>query len=409
MRRRGGMQLLASGTLAAQVITVAATPLLTRLYTPAAFATLALVVTIANTLGVFAHGRLTVAIAASQSDDIAREAFINGQRLVWLICTVGGVGLATLHVVGVAPNQTFAIIFAGCVCGAGIATLDLHAFYRNNGKAYRISALTSVVRAVMTAFAQVVLFAFGPLGLATGTAIGIFFALGFSSIALKKMDFEFGTVKAWRSLKWLSAIYRDHKQYLFYSAPQALVAALGHNMPPIILAATTNPTFVGHYWLAFRLLVAPISVLGGSYRQVSIAAFKSGGSGSTRLLIRDSLALAGVMAIIAIGLIVLGPWAFSFVFGADWRETASIAAVLVIGYGADLAKVPAICLLQAQHQEKLLFQAELITATIKLSVLAITLNYFSPITSLTMFAASSAICAIVLMIVGLRRPHRGAT
>ena len=360
---------------------------------------LALVVSAANTLGVFAHGRLTVAIAASEGDESAGEIFATGLRLVWFVCLVSFIVFGLVHALGGAPKYTVGIIAAACLLGGVTATLDLHAFFRNAAKAYKVSAVASVIRAGSTVALQVLFSLAGAFGQIAGAVAGAMVSLWYSQIALRRIG------KARRyplSISWMAARLRQNKSYILFSAPQALANALGNNLPPVILSIASNPAFVGQYWLAYRLLIAPISILGGSYRQASISAFLPGRSRVLQTLLRDSAALAGIVVLIAVFLMAFGGAAFALAFGERWREAGLIASVLVMGYGADLAKVPAVCLLQARRMERLLLLTELMTVGAKLGALSLCLIKFSPLTSLIVFAVAGGLGALASMGLGLR-------
>lgn len=400
MSRLKGIGVLASGTVLAQLITVAATPVLTRLYTPEAFAVLALVVSTASMLAVFAHGRLTIAIAASDSEAEAQHIFATGRRLTWMVCIIAALILTALHLTGIARDHTLPVIVAGCLLGGILALLDLHAFFRNAAKAYRVSATANVVRAVASAVLQAVAALGGALGLVVGAMGGALAALGYSQWALFRGGRTPKVALPPPSLAWAKQTLATHRNYIVFSAPQALVSALGHNLPPIILAAATDPAFVGHYWLAYRLLIAPISILGGSYRQASLPVFRSGGPGALRLLLRDTAALSALVLIMGLSLAWIGADAFALAFGADWRGAGEIAGVLVIGYGADLAKVPAICMLQARKREKLLLAVETVVVAAKLIALALALRLLGPLPSLMVFTLTSAAGAGVFILIG---------
>ncbi len=408
MSRRKGIQLLAFGTLGAQLITISATPILTRLYDPATFSILALVVSISNTLGVVAHGRLTVAVAAASSREEAHRAFSDGQRLIIISSAVAAGLLLAAHYLGLAQDFRPEVVLLGTLAGAGVAALDLHAFYRNSSSAYKLSATTAVFRSVATVAFQISLYFLGGIGLATGVLLGVYAALLFSIWRIRK-QFNFSSFPrhARMSPAWLRETLVRHKHYLLFSAPQALMSAIGHNSPPIILALTTSPAFVGHYWLAFRLLVAPISILGGSYRQASIPSFRKAHDGGRHIVVRDTIFLAALVGCGGAALAIFGPTAFALVFGSQWRESGLIAGVLVIGYGADLIKVPAICFLQAQRREKVLLAAESATVVAKLSTLAASSLLLPPLPSLTIFACVSAGCALLLTVMTVVRSRLG--
>lgn len=400
MSRLKGIGVLASGTVIAQLITVAATPVLTRLYTPEAFAVLALVVSTASMLAVFAHGRLTIAIAASDSEEEAQHIFATGRRLTWMVCLVAALVLTGLHFAGVARDHTLPVIVAGCLLGGILALLDLHAFFRNAAKAYRVSATASVLRAIGTALLQMIAALAGALGLIVGAMGGALAALAYSQWALFRGGRAPTVALPRPDLAWAKRTLATHRNYIVFSAPQALVSAFGHNLPPIILAAATDPAFVGHYWLAYRLLIAPISILGGSYRQASLPVFRQDSARVMKLLLRDTATLSALVLIMGAGLYWLGADAFALAFGADWRGAGEIAGVLVIGYGADLAKVPAICLLQARKREKLLLAVETVVVLAKLAALALALRVLGPLPSLMVFTLTSAAGAGVFILTG---------
>lgn len=400
MSRMKGIGVLASGTVLAQVVTLAATPLLTRLYSPVSFATLALVVSTASMLAVFAHGRLTVAIATSGSEEEAQHLFATGKRLTWLVCGVAALLLLAAHAAGLARNHTVPIVLAGCLMGAVLALLDLHAFFRNAAKAYRISATANVVRAIATTLLQAAAALGGTLGLVFGAVGGALIGLAYSQWALFRSGRAASAPLSPISFGWLRETVQTHRNYIVFSAPQALVSALGHNLPPIILAATTDPVFVGHYWLAYRLLIAPISILGGSYRQASIPAFRNDAPRPLKTLVRDTAGLAFVVLLMGGALAWFGGEVFALAFGERWREAGDIAGVLVIGYGADLVKVPAICLLQARRRDKLLLSIETGIVLAKLAALAWALQALGPIPSLMIFTLTSAAGAAAFILTG---------
>ena len=408
MSRFRGISTLASGTILAQLITIVATPLLTRLYSPESFAALALVVSTANTLAVFAHGRLTVAIAASENEEVAQEIFVAGKRLVWITCGLSFILLVCANFLGIAKSHTISIALTACVLGGITATLDLYAFFRNASKAYRISAAASVIRAVSTVILQAMAAILGAVGQVVGAIGGAAVSMMYSRWAIYRHQVSIPKSPP-MTTKWMLEKILQHRNYVFYSAPQALVSALGHNLPPIIFAATASPNFVGHYWLAFRLLIAPITILGGSYRQASIPAFKVGARRILWVLIRDTGLLALMVAAMAGGLALSGGYAFALAFGERWREAGDIAGILVIGYGADLIKVPAVCLLQARRMEKLLLGVEIFSVIFKLTTLIVCLRYMDPFQSLGAFSVASALGALSLLVIGLILARRSTS
>jgi hypothetical protein len=116
---------LSLGTLAGRVLTVAALPLLTRLYSPEDFALLASYVAIVSTIAVAACLRLEIAIPLAKTDDDAKHL------LVLALLALAAVTLVALLVVLTWPQQLAAwtgqpaLLGYGWLIPTGIAALGL--------------------------------------------------------------------------------------------------------------------------------------------------------------------------------------------------------------------------------------------------------------------------------------------
>lgn len=324
---------LAGGTAVAQAIPVLASPVLTRLFTPAAFGELAIYLAIVAIGAVVVTGRYELAVLIPREDSEARDLLAAALAMAFAATLTLAVGLVALDILGAeraAALPGWALLVPlGMLLTAVTQSLG---YWENRRARYR-PLVTSRVTQSATMFG--VQGTGGALGAATGALVSGHLLGQVTAACVLARDAWRHDAAILRSASWL-ALRRAasaHRRFPAFIAPGHFANALSSQLPTILLAAYFGPAIAGLYALAERVLVLPSSLIGNSigdvYRQEAAEEYRRLGNCRAlylRTLRRLALIAAAPCAAVALG----GPWLFQFAFGQEWRASGEIAAMLAL-------------------------------------------------------------------------------
>jgi O-antigen/teichoic acid export membrane protein len=357
--------ILLGGNFIAQVVIMLALPILGRLYTPASFGQLALLMAVTSMVGAIVHGRyhMAIPVATVEGDE---PVLLVLSVLLSLVLTPLAVLVSLWFTGHVWPNVSLWVFITLCVTAAIMTALnDIFNYWRSYRRRFKTSAQTAVIRATLTASVQIVLAVFTPLGIVIGTLIGLAGSMVFVLFDLLRHD---RVLLHWPGLVKLRGTLVKYRHFPLYGMTQGFIASLSWNLLPLLLLKYGDPIIAGQYWVAFRLLIAPLTLFNGSYRQATLIELGQGDLDSSRSLVkRHTLVFFGFGILPTLLLGSAGGIIFSWVMGEQWLDAGLIAALLATGVLADLFKVPAICLLQSQHRQQTILVWEAIIVVLRYS------------------------------------------
>jgi O-antigen/teichoic acid export membrane protein len=356
------IMLLLGGNGLGQLITIAAIPILSRLYDPADFGLLAGILSVVSLSAVVVHGRYHMAIPVSQNDNEAVALFALAMALSVVLAPI--VVLLVVFLIGGSVGGTNFLLFVGVAVAFTLITamIDIFAYWRSHRQRFNVSARNAIARAGVTAGVQIALSPISSIGLVGGAMAGALAALALSIRDVMRLDMERLSWPSWKHL-WVAA--RHYSGYPLFGLPQGLIAAVSWNALPLLLLRYSGAEAAGQYWLAYRVLMAPLALLNGSYRQATLPILGQGDRpAAIRLSRQHSLNLLLMAASAAAVLFVFGETVIAQILGQEWREAGAMAAWLGIGVAADVVKIPAMCLLQcrAGHRSILVWEAVIAAA-----------------------------------------------
>lgn len=317
---------LAGGTAFAQILTVAVSPILTRLFTPAEFGTLQVYVSVTTILLVVASWRYEFAIALPKDDLDAVHLIVLSLGTLFITCIILSIVALTsapglIKVFHLDPLQPYLWLIPLGVLGGGIYNVLQYLAIRK--KQYAPIARTQFSRSLGQNLVQIVsgLLHFGAIGLLAGDIIGKTAGVG----ALYN--------QVWRNVKHLLAdvslvklkeLAWRYRHFPLISSFSSLTNSLGLNLPSLLLLSLYGPQVVGWFALGQRVMNIPLTMVGRAVAQVFLGQAAGIARQSTGQLRRFYLKTAGkllLVGLLPIGLISLaGPWLFVTVFGESWRE-----------------------------------------------------------------------------------------
>ncbi|NTV99689.1 MAG: oligosaccharide flippase family protein [Oscillochloris sp.] len=312
---------------------MAASPLLTRLYTPDNFGRFSLFSAFISFASVCSALRYETAIVAAESDEEANYLTLAALGLT-LIAAFVSAGLGYLLIAGnlfgfgALPPWAALLAIPNIVLIAGFTTLR----YRSvrNGSFRAISRATieqNAARAIVPVLLG--LLSTGWAGLVCGDLV----ARGFGLRAMLWQSWRFLRSTAGSFQKATAvAILRKHRAFPLYMLPSSVLNTIALLAPLPLVAHMYGIEAAGFFGLVQRLIALPLSLVAANVADVfhgRIAEYQRENVPAIRGLF---LRTAGGLLLIGLGpalvLMLAGPWLFGAAFGPQWGQAGMLAAVM---------------------------------------------------------------------------------
>lgn len=320
-----GVSMLVGGTASAQLLTVLAAPLLTRLYSPEDFGLLAVYGSLLAIISVIASLRYELAIPLPEDDQEAANVaalsllLITSTTLLSVLATVF-FGKHIANALGVPALAAYLWLLPVAVLLGGFYTVFNYWSVRT--KRFSTIAGTKVRQSLATVAIQIAAFKLGGVALLFAQVAGQ--SVGTASLALPALKLPAFKEISWQGIKKAAERY---KRFPIFSTWEGLFNTAGGQLPPLLFAALFSPAAAGLYSLANRILNLPMSLIGQAIGQVFFAnaaeAHRAGKLGSLVSGLHAKLAHIGISP--ALLLVLLGPELFSFAFGENWSQAGEFS------------------------------------------------------------------------------------
>jgi lipopolysaccharide exporter len=397
---------LSGGASLGHLFTLAAAPILTRLYLPNDIGNLGLFNAFLAVAGVAASLQYDVAIVSAPSRKEAAQLAILS---TWLILPMSVAGGLMLYVMihfslvgfGVLPANA-AGLMALTILFAGLFSVLRYWSLRDEG-----FGIVSHAVIFQNGGRSVLQVALGTIGLHSfGLLLGEVFGRG---IGMSRMG-----RKAWPVISKYALNVRDagkvlgsHRQFLLYSTPSSLLNVLGTSLPLPLLVTLYGADVGGYYSLVWRVLAVPVVLIGASMAD----AFHSRAALYAR---EDPKRLLGFFhstsaALLAIGIVpaltvfIFGEPIFAFAFGIKWKLSGTIAVIVAPWFLTSFIVSPLSRLVYVLHGQrlKLIYDVLILGGNLMVFVLARHLGW-TMLHMVTMMSGANTASKAVYYLVLLR-------
>ena len=335
---------VAGGAAVGQFLIIAASPLLTRMYSPADFGFLGVYISIVSVTGAVAAFRYDVASSVVKSE---RESSMLFQLALVLVGLVSLLSFPLLlawqffgfSVVDESLNSlllcVLSVFFFGLFQAASYVTVRRNQF-KSIGYARALQSGGGAISQLSLGF-----FGLGWHGLALGYLFGLIFS--FFSLWLR-LDRDLKRLDISRYKKQLWCVAARHSDYAFKSAPATLIGTAGLFAPNVLFSAFYGATVAGAYVLAQRVVVLPMHFIGMAVAQVYLS--KLAGAYNEKDPRFYSYVKSASVRLFCVGLIpamflsFFGSPLFSLVFGSQWAVSGVYASFLVWAFIFQLVSSP---------------------------------------------------------------------
>jgi O-antigen/teichoic acid export membrane protein len=390
---------LTSGTTIAQAIPVLLSPVLSRLFSPEDFGILALFMSVAAVLSVIATGRYELAIMIPENK---KDAY-NVLALSLIITFITAILALVLVILFKRPAMIFfeepaigswlylipvVVLFAG--------VYQSFNYWSTRQKTFKLNAASRVSQStanITTSLGLGVAKA-GPAGLIAGYIVGQIVAGLILFINFFKNIREFLNLI---SVKGIKSNAKKYRNFLIINTPHAFVDSLQDNGIVYLIMYFFSKHVLGSYSFAFRVLKAPVSLIGGAifqvfYQEASAAASKGENLRPKIMRIYKTLFVAGFPLFLI--LFLFTPDIFAFVFGENYRDSGEIARIITPWLFLNFLASPVSCVTLVMNKQKVAFYFTITDITLK--VLAITIGGLTNDFHLA-FIIMSLLCSLLLI------------
>ena len=389
--------LLVGGTTLAQVISILASPILTRLYTPLEYGVFALFTSVCAIFAIISSLTLEQAISLPHSNNTASGLF--KLAVIILICVVTIVLVLTsiAHFGNWDSVRTkfsdsvllipIVVFFTGLFMISSFWAIR-HNHYENISKAKVVQVLTQVAGQIL-------------LSIQTGTGLIFGYMIGIvsSSSYLLLLNRKFNKISR---VSWLRvyASLRRYRRFPIFSTWEVLFNALSLHSAPIIFALFMGSANAGFFALSFRIMSLPVSIIGtavghGLYGKAADLKSKSFASALLEKIVVNlfNLALVGFIPIF-----LFAPDLFSFAFGAGWEMSGIIAQWIAIWVVFQLVASPlsAMFPIYEQQVQGLVWQFLLVVSRLGALYLAYLKQDF--MLAVALYCCVSAVAYLILLL-----------
>lgn len=322
---------LASGTVVAQIIPIALTPVLTRIFSPADFGYFAVFTSISSIAVVGATLRFSYALLLPEREQDALRlaslcvgiAFAFSLLIAVVLFAFRGFWIQDLSYRLVSPFIPVATLFGGL-------QITLYSL-GNRERAFKALSASKVVHAgfsVALAIALAPYFSDKAYALIAGYLAGQLMSV----VVLAKCLDVFHKFRLNTSLSAIGALAKRYRSFAFFSLPADLINTFANQLPVFFLTYYFVESIVGQYNLTFRVILGPLGIVGVAILDVfkERAARDYSRTGTCRPLfikVAVALALVGVPSLLA--LYPSAPFLFSKLFGPEWRDAGEYARIFI--------------------------------------------------------------------------------
>jgi len=323
--------ILSGGTVIAQIINVAVSPILTRIYKPENFGLFSLYFSLVSLVSLITTLRYELSIMLPKKKEDAFNILI----LSLILSLFSSLILFAIAFLYDKKNLNLFIkynikdlLYYVALTIAIVGIYNSLGYWNNRKKNYKVIANNKIIQSLTTALIGTGLGFWGLYdnGLILATILGWMMAA--ILLAAKFLKDDINLFKSINRIK-IFVLVKKYKKMPIFNLPNAVfdgIRMLGIN---ILIDRYYTSEALGQYSLALRILQLPTSIIGSSLSQVLLQKFATTNKNNIGdTIIKFVINTLYVITPIFIFIYFFADSIFSFVFGEKWRFAGEIASIL---------------------------------------------------------------------------------
>lgn len=327
---------ITSGTSLAQIIPLAISPILTRIYSPDEFGVFAIYLSLVSILTVIATARYELAVMLPDNDTEASNIvclaiFLSSlvSVIILAVVTVFDDSIGSLIKGSASSGINYIVPIGVLLCGIYQAIN----YWVSRKKQYSLLARNKVTQSLIIALATIAIGIFGSFhcGLVAGTVIGQFVSILLIYINITRQ----AGFKITNNFNKLIEIAKKYKHFPMFSLPGSVADILALQAPLFMLNKYYSSVDVGSFGLITRVLAAPSALIGYSISQVyyrKITTLVIENNNAEKFVTKTAVKLFMLTLLPLLFFVLFAPKLFVLIFGDNWRDAGNYAQVVAVAY-----------------------------------------------------------------------------
>lgn len=382
--------IVASGTAGAQAITMAFSPVITRLYGPEAFGVLGTFMAILAVLTPLAALSYPIAIVLPKRDADALGLAKLSLGIALAMSLLAGLILALfkapiVNAFNLEAVESFILLLPlAMLFSAAMAVMSQWVIRK---KLFKIKAKVAVLQALWLNTAKAGIGLFSPLAAVLVVLATVGSALHAYLLWMGSRGAGVDDRKEQGEANNLALYYKD---FPFYQMPQQFLNAVSQSLPVIMLATFYGPAVAGFYALAKAVIMLPSALISNSVADVFYPKFKEtvqNGGDASYVLVKTTSALALIGLLPLATLFLYGEPLFAFVFGHDWSQSGVFASWLAFWIFFTFINPPSVKAVVVLRRQNIALLVNTMSIIMRFFALYIGYSlYESPLASIILFS-----------------------
>ncbi|RYZ17550.1 MAG: hypothetical protein EOO16_24040, partial [Chitinophagaceae bacterium] len=322
------------GTIFSQFVLIAATPWLSRIYTPDEFGLYGMFIGMAMLLGSAMTLRYTIAIMIAETSekahDVVKLCLLLSVCITAILTGVAAVFYAPLQ--GLLNLKDIGYYLMLLPVYAGVLGINETLFsWLNRNKAYNYISINRIVTSSLT-LTTTLLWGYFVDRTAHGLIMGSLVGQGMGTVLLFFRGLRFRPFDFHIDLPRIRAMARQYRSFPIYTLPSEFINIFTNQLPVFMLnSLMKNSAAAGNFSMTNRVLGIPLVFVSNSisevFRQKAADEYRLKGT-CRPLFLKTTGALAAMGIIPFAVLFFFGPQIFTFVLGPKWTQAGEYARVL---------------------------------------------------------------------------------
>lgn len=405
---------VASGTIAAQTITILFSPIITRLYGPEAFGVLGVFTSMVTIFGPIAALTYPAAIVLPKKDSDAKG-------LIQISLYIAATMALILTLLIILFSEKIGELLQVQVLNSYLLLLPIIMFFTAGTQVAEQWLIRKKQFSVKAKVAATQAF----LVNGTKSGVGLLYPMASSLIFIASLGHLLHALMlAWGAriasmsetvqtsnklydLKILKILAMKHYDFPVYRAPHEFLNGISESMPILMLTAFYGPAAAGFYTIGDKVMRLPSKLIGRAVGDVfypRIAEAAHSHESISKLLIKATLYLT-IIGIVPFGIVfIFGPFLFGVFFGSEWIVAGEYARWLALWSYLVFINNPSVKTLPVISAQRFKLIFTTFSISVRLCVLALGGYFFESATmAIALYSISSAIIYFILILLTIKK------
>lgn len=389
-------------------------PVITRLYGPEAFGMLGTFTAILAVVMPVAALAYPIAIVLPKSDADAKSLAKLSVGLAFAVATITTLVLLTAgdwvaQMLSLEAIGAFLLLIPVAMLFSAFHQILAQWLIRK--KQFKITARVAVMQALVINLSK--------------TGVGFLHPVGVALIVLATLGQAFHALLLWAGMRGrdialpsgdestatIQELAKRHRDFPLFRAPQNTINAFSESLPVLMLASLFGPSSAGFYSLGKMVMGVPLTLVAKSVGDVfypRVTEAVNNNENVFGLVLKATIALAGIGILPFTLVIAFGPLLFSLVFGSEWAMAGEYARWLALWLFFGFINRPSVAAMPALGLQPWLLLYELFSTGLKIAALALGFWYFdNDLIAIALMCASGVVSYSILILKVLMEAYLG--